>query len=124
QRRGIVCLMQEPQQSASFPRAELERSHKPPPAGEGCKAHSFCQRTSVLLLSWTKLTRRTLPCSQPIPARVDLRPSAHALSTHSLAPNDRLASRRDIWPAPATYPGNYFDRPVRDPSTFCRRYHR
>jgi len=41
QLRCIGRLTQELQQSASFPGAELEWSHKPPPAGEKCKAHSF-----------------------------------------------------------------------------------
>jgi hypothetical protein len=48
--RCIAGLTQEPLQSTSLPRPELEWSHNPPPAGEMCKAHSLCQQTLVLLL--------------------------------------------------------------------------
>src|SRR5262249_31685201 len=61
-----------------IPRAELERSHKPPPAGEECKAHSFCQRTSVLLLSAsgaypTRLWSSPEVCASPSGLRVKRR---------------------------------------------------
>ena len=56
QLRGIMRLIQELQQSASFPRVELEWSHKPPPADQRCKGHSFCQRTFILLLRITEPT--------------------------------------------------------------------
>src|SRR5262249_59444912 len=51
QLRCIGRLTQELQQSASFPGAELEWSHKPPPAGEKCKAHSFVKELLSFYLS-------------------------------------------------------------------------